>query len=59
MDLVESGALFEPGSVRTSSRVRMWWLTTVKDYRVVSIMNHPKKYSMGRLTYERTWVLKH
>ena len=59
MDLVESESLLEPGAVRTASRVKMWWLTRVKDYRVVTVMSHPKKYSMGRLTYERTWILKH
>ena len=58
MKLVDSGAMVEPGAIKTSSRWKMWWLTNVKRYSIVSVVTHPKKYSMGRLVYEKTWILK-
>ncbi|GMW03782.1 MAG: hypothetical protein AMXMBFR84_49160 [Candidatus Hydrogenedentota bacterium] len=58
MDFLRSSAFLKPGMVKTNSRMRMWWLTTVRNFKVEQIITHPKKYSMGRLKYSRTWLLK-
>lgn len=50
--------LMERGLVKTSSRVRAFWLSNIKGYSVEKKMQTPKGYSMGRLTYKTSWVLK-
>ena len=44
--------------ISTTSRLRMWWLTTVQGYRLVNIKVLPAHASFGRIRYERTWWLK-
>ena len=50
--------LMERGLIKTSSRVKMIWLSAVKGYEVEKQMQTPKGYSMGRLTYRTSWVMK-
>lgn len=50
--------LMERGLIKTSSRMKMIWLSAVKGYEVHKRMQTPKGYSMGRLTYKTSWVLK-
>lgn len=47
----------ERGLVKTSSRMKVIWLS-LKGYTVEKRMQTPKGYSMGRLTYKTSWVLK-
>ena len=47
-----------PGAVRTSSRIRKWWLTTVRGYTIEKSALYPRKYAGGRMKYSRYWVLK-
>ena len=49
--------LMERGLVKTSSRMKVIWLS-LKGYTVEKKMQTPKGYSMGRLTYRTSWVLK-
>jgi hypothetical protein len=43
--------------IKTSSRLRKAWLS-FRGYSVVRRVKTPKGYSLGRLTYETSWVLK-
>lgn len=46
------------GLVKTSSRMYKTWLSMVRGYEVEKRMQTPKGYSLGRLTYRTSWVLK-
>jgi len=56
--MLDSHALLKPGYVKTSSRVQKWWLTTIKGYEVEQILRFPKRYSMGRLIFGQSWILR-
>jgi len=45
------------GSITTTSRVRVWWLTTVGGYRVENKRRVPNENAFGELYYKNTWVL--
>lgn len=49
--------LMRRGRVKTSSRLRMAWLT-FRGWTVEKKVHTPKGYSFGRLTYKTSWVLK-
>lgn len=46
------------GRIKTSSRLYRFWLSTFRGYAVEKRVQTPKGYSMGRLTYTTSWVLK-
>lgn len=50
--------LSRAGRIRTSSWLYKFWLSTFRGYRVERSMQTPKGYSLGRLTYSRSWILK-
>jgi len=54
----DTSAILAPGYVKTSSRVQMWWLTTVRGFIVEKAARFPKRYRMGRLIYGQSWVLR-
>lgn len=56
--MLDSQALLKPGYVKTSSRFQKWWLTTVKGYQVDHVVRFPKRYSLGRLVYGQSWILR-
>ena len=46
------------GRVKTSSRVYRFWLSTFRGWTVEKKVQTPKGYSLGRLTYKTSWVLR-
>lgn len=50
--------LMKRGFVKTSSWWRKTWLSAIRGYEVHKQLQTPKGYSMGRLTYRKSWVLK-
>jgi hypothetical protein len=46
------------GRVKTSSRVYANWLALFRGFTVEKKMQTPKGYSMGRLTYKTSWILR-
>jgi hypothetical protein len=58
MEFINSSALLKPGYIKTSSKIYMFWMTKFRGYQIMQVIQHPKKYSLGRLVYERTWVLR-
>ena len=46
------------GRVKTSSRIYLAWLSTFRGFEVEKKVQTPKGYSMGRLTYKTSWVLR-
>ena len=47
----------ENGAVHTNSRMRMWWLTSVRGFEVARVTVQPHRYVMGQLRYVHNWVL--
>ncbi|MBI5093582.1 MAG: hypothetical protein HZB26_14205 [Candidatus Hydrogenedentes bacterium] len=43
--------------VTTNSRVRAWWLTTFKGYRVKTVRRQPMAGFLGSVRYECQWLL--
>ncbi len=58
MKFLSSSLLAKGDRVKTSSRLWKWWLTTREGYTVEQVIEHPKRYMLGRLTYSKTWILK-
>lgn len=58
MGFLDTSAILQPGYVKTTSRLQMWWLTAVKGYAVERVMRYPLRYRMGQLKYGNAWVLK-
>jgi hypothetical protein len=52
-DMEEGGT-----ALATHSRLRKWWLTTFRGYRVHSASHAPKQSALGRLTYVSHWWLE-
>lgn len=52
--VLESG--FE--GVTTASRVRVWWLTNFRGYRVARTTMAPRSDMFGKIRYLQTWWLK-
>ena len=46
------------GRVKTSSRFYRIWLSTFRGWTVEKKVQTPKGYSLGRLTYKTSWVLR-
>ena len=46
------------GRVKTSSRLYKTWLSVFRGFSVEKRLQSPKGYSLGRLTYRTSWVLK-
>ena len=47
------------GEVQTKSRLRAWWLSTFRGYRIKLIVNgSPKQTVFGGVKYDSLWILK-
>lgn len=57
MEFINTSAMLKPGDIKTSSKIYMLWMTRFRGYAISQVIQHPKKYSLGRLVYEKTWVL--
>lgn len=48
----------QEGEVQTKSRLRAWWLSTFKGYRIKLIVNgSPKQTVFGGVKYDSLWIL--
>ena len=47
----------EQEAVQTSSRIKVWWLTRVQDYRIVRIQEQPRSASEWCRSRTRNWLL--
>lgn len=56
--LDDADQLLREGRVKTSSKLRMAWLSTFRGYKVETRTQTPMGYSLGRLQYKTSWVLK-
>ena len=54
----DTDLLLKEGRVKTSSKLYMKWLSTFRGYKVETRMQMPKGYSLGRLQYKTSWVLR-
>lgn len=45
------------GTIRTSRRLRVFWLTRFRGYKVSSLHRLPKESTFGELYYKNSWVL--
>lgn len=45
------------GTVTTSSRIRKWFLTSFRNYRLVSTRRLPRENAFGEIYYRDSWVL--
>lgn len=53
-----AGGEFDRSSdIRTSFRPRMWWLTLIRGYKMVSLHRLPKQNSFGEIYYLNVWIL--
>lgn len=50
--------IVKSGRIKTSSRFYRIWLSTFRGWAVEKRVQTPKGYSLGRLTYKTSWVLK-
>lgn len=58
-DFAESTSqLMRRGRIKTSSRIRVFWLSTIRGWEVEKKVQTPQGYSFGRLTYKTSWILK-
>lgn len=48
----------ETSEMRTSSRLRVWYLVQFRGYKVTQCKEVPKVTKLGRLTYECHWHLQ-
>jgi hypothetical protein len=46
------------GMIETTSRLRVWWLHSIRGCEIVEEKLRPRQGSFGRVSYERAWVLK-
>jgi len=47
-----------PESCFTGSRLRVWWLTRLRGYRVARVNLVPRQALLGRIAYTRIWRLE-
>ena len=45
------------GRVTTTSRLRVWWLQSVRGYRLENKRRVPHQNAFGEIYYKNTWVL--
>lgn len=50
--------IIKKGMVKTSSSFQRVWLGVFRGYTVEKKIQTPKGYSLGRLTYQTSWVMK-
>lgn len=58
MKFLSSSGLMGNGCVMTTSRLRKWWLTTVRGHSVERVVRQPDRYFLGKLHYTEKWVLR-
>lgn len=47
----------EHNTVSTGSRLKAWWLTTFRGFRVDMVTREPKTVSFGKVVYASRYVL--
>lgn len=47
----------EGDTLWTDSLLRLWWLTTFRGYRVITVRQAPRESAFGRVRYARRWLL--
>jgi hypothetical protein len=47
----------QAGLVRTAWRLRAWWLTRVRGYRLMSVSRAPHSNFLGQVIYTRWWTV--
>ena len=50
--------ILRSGRTKTSSVIYKTWLSTFRGYTIEKKIQSPKGYSMGRLIYKTSWVLR-
>ena len=50
--------ILKEGRVKTTSKLYVAWLSTFRGYKVEARTQTPLGYSMGRLRYKTSWVLR-
>lgn len=50
--------IIRSGRIKTSSRFYRFWLSTFRGWAVERRVQTPKGYTLGRLTYKTSWVLR-
>ena len=45
------------GGVITSSRMKVWWLTTFQGYEVRRVLSKPQQNPLGQVKYMNHWEL--
>ena len=58
MKFISTSKILARGAIKTSSRIRVVWLTRFRGYNIERIIRHPKHYTLGRLVYDKSWILK-
>ena len=53
----DTSKISRSGRIKTSSPLRRLWLTLFQGYFVERTLRSPKGFTLGRLTYETSWVL--
>ncbi len=53
----DTSEILRQGRIKTSSRIRKIWLS-FRGYKVEKRVQTPMGYSLGRLTYRTSWVLR-
>lgn len=50
--------ILSSGRVKTSSSMYKFWLSKFRGFKVEKRVQTPKGYTLGRLTYKTSWVLR-
>jgi len=58
MTFIDTSAILAPGYVKSTSRIKTWWLTQIRGYKVEKVLRFPRHYRMGHLVYGQAWILR-
>lgn len=47
----------EGDTLWTESAFKLWWFTTFRGYRVITVRQAPRESAFGRVRYIRRWLL--
>lgn len=53
-----TGRDLDSGRIKTNSRVYKFWLSTFRGFTVERKVSTPLGYSLGRLKYKVSWVMR-
>jgi hypothetical protein len=45
------------GAVTTSSRLKKWWLVSIRKWTVSHYAREPLRVTLGQMVYKHTWIL--